>query len=268
MTTAPDAPTSPPPAIEVTGLSWTVGGRAILDRVDLQLWSGETLGVVGPNGSGKSSLLRCICGETQPTTGKIHLHGSDTAAISRRERARTVAVVFQHHAVDAGVTVAQVIELGRLPHRRFLERTSAAEAALLMRCAERTGVDALLDAPFARLSGGEQQRVVLARALAQEPSMMLLDEPTNHLDLRYQVELTALLGDLGLPSIVVLHDLTLAARLCDRLIVLHHGRVHASGPPDEVISDALLADVWQVGGDILHDARGHPVVVAHGTTVR
>ena len=251
-----------PPVISVSALRWEIGGRTILDGIDLELFPGETLGVVGPNGSGKSSLLRCVFGEQQPTDGHIYVNGRPLVELSRRELARTMAVLFQHQSVDAGVTVAQVIEIGRLPHRRLLEQATAEESTFLLDCARRTGVIEFLDAPFARLSGGEQQRVVLARALAQEPSILLLDEPTNHLDLRYQVELTSLLAELGLPTIVVVHDLTLAARICDRLVVLDAGRVHADGPPDDVLERSTLARVWNVDADVLHDSGGNAVVVA------
>ncbi|MFV0258816.1 MAG: ABC transporter ATP-binding protein [Acidimicrobiales bacterium] len=223
-----------------------------------QLAAGETLGIVGPNGSGKSSLLRCVVGEQRPSAGTVRIKGRPAGDLSRRELARTMAVVLQHQTVDPGISVAQVIELGRLPHRSLLQRSGGAERAFLIRCAERTGVAGLLAAPFERLSGGEQQRVVLARALAQEPEILLLDEPTNHLDLRYQLELVALLSDLALPVLVVLHDLTLAARLCDRLVVLDAGQVHTQGPPTEVPSPDLLARVWQVESQTIHDAHGTP----------
>ncbi|MFV0526223.1 MAG: ABC transporter ATP-binding protein [Acidimicrobiales bacterium] len=263
--TPPDVMTPPdgtPPefAIEVVGLSWRVGHRAILDDVCLELAPDETLGIVGPNGSGKSSLLRCIVGEQPPDTGHVRFNGRPAGAFTRRELARTLAVVHQHQTVDAGVTAAQVIELGRLPHRRLLQSASTAEGELLARCAHRTGVADFLDVPFVRLSGGERQRVVLARALAQEPSILLLDEPTNHLDLRYQVELVDLIRDLRLPTLVVLHDLSLAARLCHRLVVLDAGRVQAEGPPKEVLDRDLLSQVWQVEAEILHDAQGAPVI--------
>ena len=179
-------------ALEARGVSWDVAGRRIVDDVSLRTVDGGVLGVLGPNGSGKSTLLRLLAGHQRPSTGEVLLGGRPLAAWSRREVAHQVAVVEQQSATEEDLVVRDVIDLGRIPHRARWAGASADDRAAVEVAARRVGVEDMLDRRWRTLSGGEQQRVQLARALAQDTPLLLLDEPTNHLDIRAQLEILAL----------------------------------------------------------------------------
>ncbi len=238
--------------VAARGLTVRVRGRAapLLDAVDLAAPAGRVTALVGPNGSGKSTLLGCLAGSGAAEAGTVLLDGRALATVPRAERARTVAVMEQSADTDTDLTVADVVALGRLPHRGRLSAPGARDGAV---CAAALATVGLGDAGRRRwrtLSGGERQRAHVARVLAQEPAVLLLDEPTNHLDVQHQHELLALLGRTGLTVVVVLHDLALAARYCDALVVLHEGRVHGAGTPAEVLTPALLRRVFGVTAEV------------------
>lgn len=245
--------------IAARNLSWGVGGKAILQDVSVDIAPGTTLGLLGPNGSGKSSLLRLLAGLRRPDRGQVTLDGRDIARIGRRDLARRVALVQQHAATQMNVTVEDVVMLGRTPHRAPLAGWTAADRAAVDRALAQVDMTAFRHAPWQVLSGGERQRVQIARALAQDPRDLFLDEPTNHLDIQHQLDLMRLIARLGLTSIVALHDLNHAAQFCDRLLVLDRGRVVADGPPDRVLTPALLAQVFRVDCDFHRspDGRRH-----------
>lgn len=245
--------------IAARNLSWGVGGKAILQDVSVDIAPGKTLGLLGPNGSGKSSLLRLLAGLRRPDRGQVTLDGRDIARIGRRDLARRVALVQQHAATQMNVTVEDVVMLGRTPHRAPLAGWTAADRAAVDRALAQVDMTAFRHAPWQVLSGGERQRVQIARALAQDPRELFLDEPTNHLDIQHQLDLMRLIARLGLTSIVALHDLNHAAQFCDRLLVLDRGRVVADGPPDQVLTPALLAQVFRVDCDFHRspDGRRH-----------
>ena len=246
-----------------TDLSWNVDSREILRRVSLHASPGEVVGLVGPNGSGKSTTLRCLYRYLRPSTGRILLNGVDVASLSARQIARSVAVVLQDAEVDVGTTVAQVVALGRLPHQGLLARTSVGDREAVVHAEQMTGISHLMHREYQSLSGGERQRVQLCRALAQQPSILLLDEPTNHLDLRFQYELVRTVKRLGVTTVAVLHDLSLAAAFCDRIVVLQHGRVISEGPPNEILTVELIRDVWDVDVEIVRSqTTGSLAVIA------
>ncbi|MGW4683781.1 ABC transporter ATP-binding protein [Streptomyces sp. NPDC004244] len=248
--------------LTVDGVGYTTGGHTLLHGVDLTARPGETVGVVGPNGSGKTTLLRCVYGTLRPTTGRVLLDGADAAALGVKHRARRTAVVPQDATGLLGLTVREVVAMGRSPHKRFWEQDGPDDARRVAEALEAVGVAAFADRRFDELSGGERQRALVARALAQDPGLLALDEPTNHLDVRYQLELLALVRALPATAVLVLHDLNLAAAFCDRLYVLSAGRVAASGPPPEVLTEDLLAEVYGVRTRIgVHPATGVPNVV-------
>lgn len=240
-------------SIAATDLGWSVGRRAILHDVSVSVPSGTILGLLGPNGSGKSSLLRLLAGLRRPDRGRVTLDGQDIAGMRRRDLARRVALVQQHAATEMNVSVQDVVMLGRTPHRAPLAGWSTADLAAVDRALAQVGMTDRRDQSWQSLSGGERQRVQIARALAQEPRELFLDEPTNHLDIQHQLELLRLIARLGLTSIVALHDLNHAAQFCDRLLVLDRGRAVAEGTPDQVLTRALLADVFRVRCDF-HEA--------------
>ncbi|MFI6096720.1 ABC transporter ATP-binding protein [Lentzea sp. NPDC051213] len=213
----------------------------------------EVVGIVGPNGSGKSTTLRCVYRALKPTGGAVLVGGENVH--KRLNVARDLAALTQESQVEFDFTVAEVVEMGRLPH----ERDPARDVRV---CAEALAtVDAshLAGRSFLSLSGGERQRVLIARALAQEPNVLVLDEPTNHLDIRHQIDVLRLTRDLGRTVITVLHDLNLAASYCDTLYVLDEGRLVAGGTPHEVLTPELIAKVFHVTAHVVtHPTTGVP----------
>jgi len=223
-------------------------GREALSAVDARVTPGEVLGIIGPNGSGKSTLVRVLAGVRAPDDGDVLLGGRPIAEVPRRERARLIALVPQETHLAFPIRVRELVLLGRSPHTGPFGWERAEDLRAAHDAMQRAGVLEPADRPLDRLSGGERQRAVLARALAQQPRILLLDEPTAFLDLRHAVLLLDLVRDLcrgeGLAVAVVLHDLNLAAMYCDRLVLLSRGRVHAAGDPATVLNYRDLCDVY------------------------
>lgn len=220
--------------------------RLVVEGVDLHAGPGEVVGLIGPNGSGKSTFLRTLYGALRPRAGAVALDDREIASLRGAEIARRVAVVAQETPSDLPVTVAEMVLLGRAPHRGALAPFSREDHRAVASALRRVGARHLADRPYATLSGGEKQRVLVARTLAQEADHILLDEPTNHLDIRYQHELLQMVGQLGVTAVVVLHDLNLAARYCTTLVMLEGGRVVASGTPEEVLTPEALHRVYGI----------------------
>ncbi|MFG3341028.1 ABC transporter ATP-binding protein [Glycomyces sp. NPDC048151] len=232
--------------IETSGLAVAYGRTAALGGVDLTAADGRVTGLVGPNGSGKSTLLRALLGAVRRAGGKTTVDGDDLAALRPRERAERLAAVAQEEHSEFPLTVWESVLLGRSVHRGGWSSYSADDRDAAREAMRQTGVDHLADRPLAALSGGERQRALIARALAQAAGHLLLDEPTNHLDVRYQHEILALVKRLPLCTIAVLHDLNLAARYCDTLVLLDEGRVAAAGPPSEVLTPETIEPVYRI----------------------
>ncbi|MFD5509622.1 ABC transporter ATP-binding protein [Streptomyces sp. NPDC127051] len=247
-----------PVELAVEAVRYETDGHTLLHGVDLTARPGETVGVVGPNGSGKTTLLRCVYGTLRPTAGRVLLDGADAAGLGAKDRARRVAVVPQDAAGTFGLTVREVVAMGRSPHKRFWEQDGPDDVRRVAEALETVGAGSLAGRRYDGLSGGERQRALVARALVQEPGLLALDEPTNHLDIRYQLEILALVRTLPATALLVLHDLNLAASYCDRLYVLAGGRVAASGTPSQVLTEDLLAEVYGVRTRI----TTHPVTAA------
>ncbi|GAA0486315.1 ABC transporter ATPase [Paractinoplanes deccanensis] len=233
--------------ISASALSWRYGADPVIDGVDVVARPGRVLGLIGPNGSGKTTLLRLLYGALRSPTGQVTVDGVAVPELSPRETARRIAVVVQESGGETAMTVAEMVLLGRGPHLSTFQRAGAADHEIAAECLERVGAAHLAGRAFAGLSGGERQRVLIARALAQQATHLLLDEPTNHLDIRYQHEILHLVRELGTCSVVVLHDLNLAARYCDDLVLLGGGDVVAAGPAGEVLDPAILEPVYGIG---------------------
>lgn len=227
-------------------VSWNRSGNLVVDEVSVHPEPGQTIGLLGPNGSGKSSLIRLLAGFATPTAGAVGLDGADLSSLRRRDIARAVAVVSQHADTDVDVSVAEVVRLGRIPHRGTFGADRTADDRAVAAALKHAGLTDKAHRLWHQLSGGERQRVQIARALAQEPRELLLDEPTNHLDIHHQLELMTLVTTLPVTSIVAIHDLNLAAMFCDRVMVMQRGRVVAAGTPSEVLTPELIADVYRV----------------------
>ncbi|WP_323121754.1 ABC transporter ATP-binding protein [Burkholderia alba] len=246
--------------LEIERLSWApAGAPAVLNALSLTIGPREFVGLIGPNGSGKTSLLRCAFRFAQPQAGAVTLDGRDIWRASPRWSAQRVAVLQQEAPDDFGLTVEQVARMGRTPHKRLLDGDTADDARCVEAALRDVGLWARRARLFASLSGGEKQRALLARALVQQPEVLMLDEPTNHLDLRHQLELMTRVRRLGVATLAAIHDLNLAAAYCDRLYVLAAGALVAAGPPAEVLTEALLKDVFGVAALVdRHPLSGCP----------
>jgi iron complex transport system ATP-binding protein len=253
-------------ALEARDIVWSAGGTGILSGVSLAVRSGEVLGILGPNGAGKTSLLRVLAGLRRPDAGVVLLGGDDLRGMRRRTVARRLAIVEQSPEVHEDITVQDTVALGRTPHRRTFGALDGDDRRAIDRALDLTGMSSFRDRSWRSLSGGEQQRAQLARALAQEPEVIVLDEPTNHLDIRYQLEVLGLLASLDMTVVTALHDLNLAARFCDEVVVIDGGRVRAAGPPADVVTSELLRDVYAVDA-IVEDSphTGTPVATFLGS---
>ncbi len=243
-------------------LTVVTDGRTLVRELSLRVPSGQVVGIVGPNGSGKSTALRCVYRALRPSSGVVRVGEDDLADLTARRGAQLVAALTQDGTVDLDFTVEEVVALGRAPHLHGAQALGRRERELCARALERLGIASLARRGILSLSGGERQRVLVARALVQEPRILVLDEPTNHLDIRHQLELLSFLRGSGLTVLVVLHDLNLAAAACDRLAVLSEGRLVATGAPAEVLSPGLVKDVFGVRAEVVtHPLTGDPQVL-------
>ncbi|MEX1107632.1 MAG: ABC transporter ATP-binding protein [Dongiaceae bacterium] len=249
--------------IDAHDLSVRLGRRRVLENVSLAIADGEMVGLLGPNGAGKSTLLRCLAGLLPADKGDVNFDGVPIGSVERGALARRLAYLPQSAECHWPISVRNLVALGRLPHRSAWGGLSAADRIAVDRALETADLIELAERPVNELSGGERTRAMLARALATEPASILADEPIAGLDPAHRLEVMALLQRLassGLAVLVVLHDLTLAARYCHRLILLRDGHVQASGRPAEVLTPALLADVFGVRAHMADLADG-PLVV-------
>ena len=240
--------------LECAGLSYrAASGASLVEDVGLGMAGCDRLAIVGPNGAGKTTLLRLLAGLLRPTGGEVRLEGRPLALLSPMERARRIAVVGQTDQPDPRLSVADYVELGRVPHAGLLRRDE--ERDIVAGALRRTGLHPLRKRAIGSLSGGERQRAQLARAIAQQPKLLLLDEPTNHLDPRARGELLELVAGLGIAVVAVLHDLSLVTPFATSVAVVDAARLRAFGPPERTLTPALVREVFAI--DVLRLA--HPV---------
>ena len=245
--------------LTVEHLSWQAGGQGILKEISFQIRSGQFVGLIGPNGAGKSSLMRCLYRVNQPSQGHIKLLGQDIWQQSAKQNARQIAVILQEHSEHIGLTVADIVALGLTPHKRLFERDTAADRERVQQILEQIDLYSLRSSLFGHLSGGEKQRVMLARAMVQQPTLLVMDEPTNHLDVHYQIDVLQKVKALNITVLASFHDLNLAAAFCDWLLVLDRGRLVASGSPDEVLTEDLISSVFKTCARVdQHPLHRHP----------
>lgn len=260
-----------PEKLSVAGLSRVIGDNVLVHNAGFEVPSGQIVALVGPNGAGKSTLLRMVSATQRPdvvpdqvASACVELDGVDLLTIRRRERARRVALVEQEARAEFALSVRQVVELGRIPYQSVFG-LSEDDGQVVDDVLDLTDTRKFVDREMATLSGGEQQRVQLARALAQQPDLLLLDEPTNHLDIKAQLDTLALLRDVvraeGLTVVAALHDLNHAAAHCDQVVVLEGGSVRAVGPVETTLRPDLIEGVYGVEVDVLtHPRTGRPLI--------
>ena len=252
--------------LAATDISFSYGRARVLQDVSIAVARGSIVGLLGPNGSGKTTLLRIVAGILPPLSGRVLISGQPIEQLTRRELARRIAVVPQETHSTFDFSVIDMVLMGRYPHLGAFELEGAADQAIAREALAATGTASLETRPFATLSGGEKQRVVIASALAQASDMLLLDEPTASLDLGYQFEIAALLRtlnrDRGTTMVVSTHDLNLAAALCSELVLLRSGRVLAQGPIADVLTPASIRTLYGVDAEVaMHARAGHLTVV-------
>ncbi|MGD9481826.1 ABC transporter ATP-binding protein [Streptomyces sp. TRM70308] len=263
-----DALDAPAPAVRLRAERLTLGygERAVVHDLDLDIPDGSVTAVIGPNGCGKSTLLRAFGRLMKPRGGRVLLDGTPLHTLPTRAVAATVGLLPQSPVAPEGLTVADLVARGRHPHQSWYRRWSAHDEEVVERALRATGTFELAERTLDELSGGQRQRAWIAMALAQDTELLLLDEPTNHLDLAHQIEVLDLVRELhqdtGRTVVLVLHDLSLAARYADRLVAMRDGRIAASGPPAQVLTEELLGEVFGLRARVRHDEEtGAPLVV-------
>jgi iron complex transport system ATP-binding protein len=247
--------------LDIQGLCWDVPNtqRRILDHIDLSIQEGKFVGLIGPNGAGKSSLMRSVYRVHKPSSGKVLVNGKDIWSISTKQAAQQTAVILQEQSEHMGLTVREVVAQGLTPHKGLFEPDSQQEMKRIDELIEEFELDSMSKSLFSNLSGGEKQRVFLARAIVQNPSLLIMDEPTNHLDIHFQLEVLRSVKAMPLTVFASFHDLNLAAAFCDELHVIHRGRIVASGSPQQVITEDMIGDVFRACCVVdQHPLYGHP----------
>ncbi len=239
-----------PGSLSLNNVSFAAGGRTLVRDISLDVKPGEVVGLLGPNGAGKSSLLRTIYRTNRPSSGQVLVNGKDVWQQSASWAARHVGAVLQDMPADFPLTVQDVVAMGRAAHKRLLEPDTAHDRALIEAAIELLQLVPFCDRLFRTLSGGERQRVLVARALVQQPAVLVLDEPTNHLDIHHQLQLLRFVRGLGITVIAALHDLNLAAMFCDRLCLLDQGEMAALGTPEQVLTEHNLASIFRIAATL------------------
>ncbi|MDR3282626.1 MAG: ABC transporter ATP-binding protein [Candidatus Methanoplasma sp.] len=245
--------------LETDKLSYTYDDKIVLDAVSLSIGKGEILGILGPNGCGKTTLLKNLNRNLHPHEGCVMVDGTDIEGMSKRSIARRVAVVPQTNEIRFAFTVREIVKMGRMPFQEAFRGDSSADMEIVEKAMERTGLLPLADRFINTVSGGERQRAIIARAMAQTPEVVLMDEPTLHLDINMQFEVLDLVSSLSrenaLTVVIVSHDLPMVTRYCDRVILIHDHGVFAVGNPEEVLTPENMRTVFNIDAELEYDPR-------------
>jgi iron complex transport system ATP-binding protein len=237
------------PILKINNIGFRYDDKQVLDDISLDVYPGEIIGILGPNGSGKSTLLRIMDGVLAPQRGKLEINGKPYGHLSRKELAREVAMVSQEQHFRFSFSCVEVVMMGRFPHLKAIQFENKNDLSIVMDALRATHALEFSERSIHDLSGGERQRVLIARALAQEPRVMLLDEPTSFLDLKFKREIFRLVSSLskekGLAVVIVSHDIDLVSQYCSRVILLKKGSVYRAGAPDDVITSENIEDVYE-----------------------
>ncbi len=247
--------------LSVEDLCCSYEKQPVLTDLSLLAENQQFVGIIGPNGSGKSTLLKAIYRALKPESGEIKIDDTPLKVMPYKESAQKMAAVGQENELPFDFRVEEIVQMGRYPAKRFFDNETSEDAELVVEALEQLGITHLAQRNFQHLSGGEKQRVLIARALAQNTDLLILDEPTNHLDIHYQLEIFELLNRLPLTVVSAIHDLNIAAMYCDYLYVMEEGEILTSGTPTEVLTPATLKQVFQVNAEIqLHPILKRPTI--------
>ena len=236
--------------LQIENLTYSYGEKAGINEVSLHVDAGEFVGLIGPNGSGKSTVLKNIYRGLSPDGGSIFLDGENLLSMSYRKSAQKMAVVGQENEVPFDFTVEEIVAMGRSPHKKLFDIDTPHDKQMVHHALEHVGMEKLAKRSYLHLSGGEKQRVLIARAIAQESDFFILDEPTNHLDISYQMQIFDFIKRLRVTVLSAIHDLNMAALYCDRLYVLKNGRIVTEGTPEEVLTAETIYNVYGVHSSV------------------
>lgn len=253
--------------ITTKNIKVSIDDTAILNGINIAANNKEFIGIIGPNGSGKSTLLKCIYRTLKPTSGIVTLDNKDLSKLSVKESSKKMAVLSQHNNYNFDFTVRDIVLMGRAPHKKFMERDTKEDYDIMYDSLKKVDMLDFLDRSFLTLSGGEQQRIILARALTQQTDCLILDEPTNHLDVKYQLQLMNIVKNLGIEVIAAIHDLNIAAMYCDKIYVLKDGYIVAYGTPKEILTVDLIKSVYEVDAYITEDTDSNLINICYKPTL-
>lgn len=254
--------------LETRGLTYTYGKHLVLDGVDLHVRNGEILGILGPNGCGKTTMLKNLNRNLSPSGGCVLLDGEDLEDMSKKDIARKIGVVPQTNEIRFAFSVRDMVAMGRMPFQAMMGGASSEDERIVDEAIGLTGLSGMEGRLINTMSGGERQRVIIARAIAQTPDIILMDEPTLHLDISMQFEALDLVSDLarkkGLTVVIVSHDLPMVARYCDRIVLIHDRGIYADGKPEDVLTPDNMRTVFNVDARFEYDERGQRTVRLFG----
>ena len=246
--------------LQVENLTYDIGGTRILKGITFDVEENTFVGVIGPNGSGKSTMLKSIYGVNRPSGGNIYFEGENLLEVSGKDRAKKIAVLAQESGGQFDFSVQQVVEMGRYPHKDTLENYSKHDLEIVDRVLREMKLENYRERSFNTLSGGEKQRVLIARLLVQESKFIILDEPTNHLDIGYQIEIMNIIKKMGVTVLSAIHDMNMAAIYCDKLVIMKNGEVVTQGSVEETLTSEMLKNLFNVDAEI-HDLKGRKHVI-------
>ena len=248
--------------LNVDQLHWQINNKVILNNISFNVSKGEVIGIIGPNGAGKTSLLRCITSQQKNTrtvelSGSVHLKNKIISHFSAKELAQHFAHVTQKTEAIFSLTVIDIVRMGLLPHKSLFAMDDDHDKHQIKLALAKVGLSHTEKMDYSQLSGGEQQRVLIARALVQKAQILILDEPTNHLDVYYQHQVLNLISQLDITVIMTVHDLNLASQYCQRLLLLEQGQLIADGKPEEVLTETQLSIVFRLPCSVVQDSMTH-----------
>lgn len=249
--------------LSIENIDVTLGNKLIVQDACIKVNKGEFVGLIGPNGSGKSTLLKTVYRVCKPKSGVMYLDGKNLFTMTIKDMACELGVVSQFNNVAFDIKVEDMVLMGRSPHKKMLEQDNEDDYKIVREMLHKVDMIHYAKRSFSTLSGGEKQRVLLARALAQKVELLILDEPTNHLDIKYQIQILNLVKSLGITVLVALHDLNLAAAYCDKLYVMQNGVVVANGKPNDILTQQLIKDVYEV--DCTIHTKEEPIYITFKT---
>ncbi len=249
--------------LKIENLSFSYDNKSTVKNISLDVQNGEFVGIIGPNGSGKTTVLKNVYRALTPSSGEIFLDGKPIRKLSNREVSLKMAVVGQENEVPFDFSVSEIVAMGRTPHKRLFEPDTFDDKHMIHHALEHLGMEEMGERSFMSLSGGEKQRVLLARAVAQESDFFILDEPTNHLDISYQLEIFDFIKRLNITVLSAMHDLNLAALYCDRLYVMKEGGIVLSGTPEEVLTKENILDIFGVHSMVSKNSENGKLAISY-----